>query len=277
MGQAVRKTRWLVLLAAGLLCGCGGSADDGRPALGVTTSYIECAVRDLAGETIRTVRLLPPGTCPGHFDVTPGMVRDLRRCAALLRFDFQAGLDERLSRLTASGMRIIAVPAGEGLCVPETYAATCRAVCAALAECVPTCADAFGERLKQVEARMARLDGELRAKVATAGLEGAPVVTSGHQAAFCEALGLRVIATYTGGDEQSLARLAALIEQGEQAGVRFVIANEQEGPQLADPLAQRLGARPVVFSNFPSMSGEQDTFDELVEANLRALTGEAKP
>jgi len=277
MGRNLGSTRWRLLLAAWLLSGCGGSPDDGRPVVGVTTSYIECAVHDLAGDASRTVRLLPPGTCPGHFDVTPRMVRALRRCPVLLRFDFQAGLDEQFSRLTASGMRIIAVPAGKGLCVPETYAATCRAVCAALAGCLPTRADAFVERLKEVEARMARLDGELRARVAAAGIQGAPVVSSGHQAAFCEALGLRVVATYTGGDEQSLARLEALIGQGEEAGVRFVIANLQEGPQLADPLAQRLGARAVVFSNFPSMSAEQDTFDELVEANLRALTGEAKP
>jgi len=267
----------LLLLAAWLVAGCGGSRDDGRPVVGVTTSYIECAVRELAGDALRTVRLLPPGSCPGHFDVTPGMVRELRRCPALLRFDFQTGLDERLSRLVEAGLRIIAVPAGEGLCVPETYAATCRAVCAALCECAPGEADALLRRCQEIEGRMAQLAGELQARVAAAGLAGAPVVASGHQRAFCEALGLRVVATFTGGDEQSVARLAALIEQGEEAGVRLVVANLQEGPQLAEPLAQRLGARPVVFSNFPSMSAEQDTFEELLEANLCALLGEPRP
>ncbi len=107
--------------------------------------------------------------------------------------------------------------------------------------------------------------------------QGAPVVASGHQAAFCQALGLRVVATFTGGDEQSIARLSELLERGDEAGVRLVVANLQEGPQLAEPLAQRFGARPVVFSNFPSMAEEQDTFDELVESNVRALTDGAAP
>jgi len=55
--------------------------------------------------------------------------------------------------------------------------------------------------------------------------------------------------------------------------VRFIIANLQEGPQLAAPLAQRLAAQAVVFSNFPSMEDGQGTFDALVEANVASLTG----
>lgn len=273
----MRKAARVLLAVASVLWGCGATDDDGRPLVGVTTSYIECAVHDLAGDAVRTVRLLPPGTCPGHFDVTPKMVRELRRCPLLLRFDFQAGLDERLSRLAERGLRIVAIPAGQGLCVPKTYAAVCRAVCEALRERIPDQADAFARRLLEVEARVAHLAEEMRAKVAAAGLQGTPVVTSGHQAVFCEALGLRVVARYTGGDEQSAARLAGLIEQGEEAGVRFVIANLQEGPQLADPLADRLRARAVVFSNFPSMAEGQTTFDELVRANVAALVGGARP
>lgn len=274
MRTAAGCTAGVLLLAAGWLwCGCGGGTDDGRPAVAVTTSYLECAVRDLAGGRLRVVRLLPPGACPGHFDVTPAMVRSLRRCPVLLRFDFQAGLDERLARLRESGLRIIAIPAGNGLCVPATYAAACRAVCAALRECMPAEAEAFAEGLTAAEARVARLQSDIRQRVAAAGLAGTPVVASGHQAAFCEALGLKVVAKFTGGDEQSLTRLADLIERGEEGGVKLVVANLQEGPQLADPLAQRLGARPVVLSNFPSMAPDQDTFEKLLEWNLRALMG----
>ncbi len=275
--EATGKVGWALWAAAWLLCGCGGSNDDGRPVVGVTTSYIECAARDLAGEAIRTVRLLPPGSCPGHFDVTPSMLRDLRRCPLLLRFDFQAGLDERLSSLAASGLRVAAVPAGQGLCTPATYLEACRSVQAALFQELPEHAAVLLERLRDIEARMAQLSDRLRARVAAAGLQGAPVVASGHQAAFCQALGLRVVATFTGGDEQSIARLSELLERGDEAGVRLVVANLQEGHQLAEPLAQRFGARPVVFSNFPSMAEEQDTFDELVESNVRALTDGAAP
>ncbi|MFP4058693.1 MAG: metal ABC transporter substrate-binding protein [Candidatus Brocadiia bacterium] len=270
---AVRSPRLSALLAAALLLGLAGCGEeeDPRPKLAVTTSYLECAVRDLAAEEFHIIRMLPPGTCPGHFDVTPAMVSRLRECPLLLRFDFQEGLEEKLRRLEAHGLRSVAVPAGEGLCVPATYAETCRAVCGALGEVYPEREAAYRARLASIEARMEALREEAASAVRRAGLGGAPVVASGHQASFCAALGLRVLATYTGGDAQKLSRLQACIAEGHRAAVRLVVANLQEGPQLADPLAHRLGARAVVLSNFPSMEEGQRTFDELVRANVAAL------
>ncbi|MFW6108493.1 MAG: metal ABC transporter substrate-binding protein [bacterium] len=267
---------FILLIGACLVAGCDGE-DDGRPKLGVATSYLECAVRDLAGDEFQIVRMLPPGSCPGHFDVTPAMVSRLRECSLLLRFGFQDGLDARLARLKEDGLRSVPIPAGEGLCVPATYAETCRAVCAALCEAHPGREAAYAARLTRIEARMAKLAEEAASAVRRAGLEGAPVIASGHQAAFCEVLGLRVLATYTGGGTQSLSRLRACIAEGERAGVRLVVATLQEGPQLADPLAHRLDARAVVFSNFPSMDDGQKTFDDLVRDNVAALTDGGQP
>ncbi len=266
----------LLLLAAGLLAGCTED-DDGRPQLGVTTSYLECAARDLAGEEFQIVRMLPPGTCPGHFDVTPAMVQRLRECSLLLRFDFQEGLDAKLARLKDQGLRTVPIPAGEGLCVPDTYAETCRAVCAALGEAYPQHQSAYKTRMQSVESRMGSLADKIARTVEKAGLAGAPVVASGHQATFCAALGLEVVATYTGSNMQKLSQLQACIGKGERAGVRCVVATLQEGPQLAEPLAHRLEARTVVFSNFPSMEEGQRTFDALVRANVAALIGESSP
>lgn len=259
-----------MLLALLLLVGCAKEGrDDGRPPLGVTTSYIECAVLDLAGDQFRIVRMLPPGSCPGHFDVTPAMVADLRACRLLLRFDFQTGLDGRLARLRDRGMSIVPIPAAEGLCIPATYLGTCRAVHGALCDAYPEHGSRYAERLAAIGKRMDDLTASARARVEGAGLRRASVVASGHQTAFCKALGLDVVAAYTGGE--SLARLEACIARGEEAGVRFVVATLQEGPQLAEPLAHRLKAKAVVFSNFPSMAEGQTTFDDLVKANVAGL------
>jgi hypothetical protein len=53
--------------------------------------------------------------------------------------------------------------------------------------------------------------------------------------------------------------------------VRFVIANRQEGVALAQALADRCGARAVVFSNFPEGGEQEAGFDRLLRDNVKLL------
>jgi hypothetical protein len=50
-----------------------------------------------------------------------------------------------------------------------------------------------------------------------------------------------------------------------------VIANKQEGTALAEALAGRLGAKAIVFSNFPVFDGQGNEFDQLLRENMRLL------
>jgi ABC-type sugar transport system substrate-binding protein len=50
-----------------------------------------------------------------------------------------------------------------------------------------------------------------------------------------------------------------------------VIANKQEGAALAEALADRLGAKAIVFSNFPVPDDRGDAFDQLLRQNVRVL------
>jgi zinc transport system substrate-binding protein len=78
-----------VLLGLALM-GCQRSdAPTGGVKVATTTSYLECAARDLLSEHFTVLRLAEPGTCPGHFDMRPSQVTELRQCRALRRFDFQ--------------------------------------------------------------------------------------------------------------------------------------------------------------------------------------------
>ena len=266
----------VVVCTLALLVGCSPTLQDDRPVVAATTSYLECAIKDLAGEQFRVARLLPPGCCPGHFDVSPAVLDHLANAALLLRFEFQGGLDAKLKHFQEKGLNIVAVASPEGLCVPSTYVIVCRTVCRALCEACPDSAASYREKLASVERRMTALGEDMKAQVRKNGLAGTRVISSGHQAHFCRALGLEVVAPFTGREAAALKELERCLEAGRSAKVRFVVANLQEGAQLADPLAQKLGARVVAFSNFPSMAGEQTTFDALVRDNVAALLTAAK-
>ena len=270
----------LILLAAlsGNLTGCKNKANEQKqPQIAVTNSYLQCVVEDLCKGQTDILCLTPPGMCPGHFDISPGQVSKLCKCRILLRFDFQNSIDDSLSRMKGKGLKIGSVRALPGLCVPETYLAACGDVYNILSSEYPQREAEYNERLKLIEKRLENLSNELLMKIEQSGLESAKVLASDHQSQFCKWLGLETIATFVGSDTETVFNIHQCLEKASEDTVRFIIANKQQGTALADALAERLGAKVVVFSNFPDVDGGQNDFDRLLAENVQALLEAAKP
>jgi zinc transport system substrate-binding protein len=262
---------------AAYLAGCGPGAPAGpAPAVAVSNPYLESAVREFLGPAAPVLNLAGPGSCPGHFDLRPGQARALARCQLLLRFDFQAALDDRLDGARAQGLRIAGMPAPNGLCLPASYLAVCRQTAAALTAAGQLPPPVAQEKLRRLEARLAENAATVRRRLAP--LKEAPVLAGPHQRAFCGWLGLRVAGVFDGTDAASPAAVNQVMQLGRRAGVRFVVANRPEGRQLADALAGHLGARVVVFDNFPAAAtGAPAGYDALLADNVDALLRAAAP
>lgn len=256
------------VMAIGTVVGCRKSSQSAPP-VAATNSLLECAAKELLGESTPVLRLAEPGMCPGHFDIRPSQVQQLRSCRVLLRLDFQKSLDTKLAGAKDDGLRIAEIRISGGLCEPESYLEACRQTADALVAANLLARDTADSRLAAIAERVARLADHCRQQVA--GLKGTPVVVSVHQEAFCKWLGLQPVALFTGADEAGVGQVDAAVKQGEQAGAKLVIANQPEGRRVADALAQRLKATVVVFGNFPAFSNGQSSFDDLVEANIKAL------
>lgn len=275
---------WVVRAAVLAACavaawGCTRRGDDvteGRK-LTVTTSWLAAAVRDVTGDAFEIVSLCPPGSCPGHFDMKASQLADVRESRLLLRFDFQDGLDVKLARLRREGLSVVSVPAGEGLCIPETYLSACRAVSRAVSTAYPDLAERCTRGVTETSTRLDALTDDLRRRMKTRGLVGKKTLTSPHQEAFARWLELKVVGTFRGSDRETARTLAGVIARGETTGVAFVVANRQEGDQQARALAKRLGARLVVFGNFPNRPHTQHPFDALVRDNVNCLLTTANP
>lgn len=272
------KTCWIPLVSLIVLfelTGCGEdksapSATD-QQALAVTTSMIECACRDVGGDAFQIVRMLPPGGCPGHFDISPRMIDRLRDAALLFRFDFQGGLDDQLDRLVERGLTIVEIAPGGGLLCPESYVTICRQVCDALSKRWPDRAEVFRKRLDRTERRITKLAEQGRRHIAETGLVGAKVLASEHQKAFCTWLGLDVVGTFPRGELARISEVLDSLTAAQTGHVKLVVGNLQEGTRVSDTLADRLGVPTVVFSNFPTMAENQRAFDDLFWMNVGAL------
>lgn len=266
---------FLALVALGLPVltpGCRPMADSDRaPVVATTTSYLEAAVYDLLGEEAPVLRLAEPGTCPGHFDLRPSQAEALRRCRVLLRFDFQKSLETHLAGRDTKGPAVGAITVRRGMGLPESYLEACRQAAEHLVGAGLLERATAEVRLGALAARLETLGSELTKRVAQSGLAGMPVVASAHQRDFCEWLGLRVVATFRAADTSSIREIEQTITAGRWAEVKLVVANRPEGRRTADALAERLGARVVVFENFPDRVNGRISFDQMIRANLARL------
>jgi zinc transport system substrate-binding protein len=257
-------------------CGRDSGSTPGELRLGVANSYLECAAQDVLGTSVNFVRLAEPGTCPGHFDLRPSQVSDLRLCRAILRFDFQKSLDERLIDSSTNAPRIIEVSVKGGMCQGASYTNACRQIADSLVSIDLLDRARADEQLPRIHERVAACAAGLKVQMGKAGLTNLTVLASAHQKAFCEELGLRVAATFRASDAARMSEVDQVIETAQKEGIKWVIANLPEGRRLADALGERLGAKVVVFGNFPDPRQGTAAFDALITGNLHALLEAAR-
>ena len=256
-------------LAAAVLLAALAVATAAEPLrLVVSTSMIEAAARALtAGQAAapEVVRLLPPGSCPGHFDLS---ARDLARVAAadlFLRHDYQAALAEKVAGLAGGGPRQVALSTPGSLLVPAHFLDLSRQVRVALAA-GPADAAALSAAWTRLGEESAALTAEARRQAEP--WQGLAVVASVQQREFCEWLGLRVVGALPRAEDLAPRDLAAL----QRSGARAVVGNLQSDARPARALGERLHLPVAILSNFPdSPDGGREAYARLLRSNLQEL------
>lgn len=260
-----------VLLVAGLAAARlhYGQARPATSSVVVTSSMLECACREVVGESpdepLAVVCLLPPGSCPGHFDLSPRARPALERASLILRHDYQGALEEKIAQLARRKPAVVAVRSEDSLLIPGQYAALLDEVARALGKSFPARAEEFHGRAEACRGKAAAWTQELQRRAQP--WRGRRVIASAHQKQFAQWLGLEVAGEFRRAEDstpQDLEKLMALKAQG-------IIANLQEGTQAAQALGQRTGLPVVVFSNFPGAEGYGESYPELLRANLDRL------
>ncbi len=266
-----RSAIFLMLAFLSLQSGCGKKDDAAgpRPEIAVANSYLHAAVLDLCGDDTSVLSLTPPGMCPGHFDLTPGLAQQLRQCHTLIVFDFQKKLIEDIPH--SENFNVIIITPGKGLCRPQTYLAVVKNIAEHLRNASPADTERLQNRIKDIESRLQTLEKRLHTLMQDTRLAQAPVLCSVHQAEFADWLGLKVIDTFVGRDTATLAAMDASLSLGREQKVQLVIANLQEGTELAGTLARELHVPAITFNNFPDPRQGARAFDACLEHNVQTL------
>ncbi len=212
--------------------------------------------------------ILPPGQCPGHYDVKLTDIAKVKKADLVLSF-----LDMPFMRKAEidAGRQLVIDPKDRNWMAPYSYTEGLRILAGILS-------DRFPEHKRHIEAQRERSIREVTEKnnvlsdrIKSAGVSQRTIIASSMLREPLEWMGFRVVGEYGRPESMSAKGIAALIRLGREKKAAMVVDNLQSGPEAGKGIADALDVPHAVLSNFPSEKGYAATLDENVDAVLAAI------
>jgi len=257
----------LLLLLFTLLTETGIVRADQQKTIVVTTSMLEEAVREIipASAAIETIRLIPPASCPGHFDLSPRIVPILRNAAIVIRHDYQDTLEKKISGLGAGDIKTIALSTPGSLLIPGNYQAFAGEVASVFILEFPGYRDEFLNAVESLRNKTELMTEDIQKR--SEAWSGHTVIAAVMQKNFCEWLGFSIAGVIKRPENTSPRDFEKLLATNPS----IIIANLQEGTQAAISLGEKLHVPVAILSNFPDVEGYGNGYSELIETNMEKI------
>lgn len=240
------------------------------------TALIQCAVQDLIPGAAVPLTLIPPGSCPGHYDMRPGDIQRVAACDTLLIHPWQETLANVAGVVRASGIprdKVLVVPVPGNWMAPDAYAEALES----LAEILVTKGmgpEGLSDRAEQRGNEVRSLGRKLQDRLRTAGAPNTAVMCQDMIQPFVEWAGFAVAGPFGRSEDLSAGDVEALVRLGKEQGVTLVIDNLQSGDEkMGETLARELGADRVAISNFPGGLPNTATWERALTRNVELLLG----
>ncbi|MBN1897771.1 MAG: zinc ABC transporter substrate-binding protein [Spirochaetes bacterium] len=256
----------LFLLLAFILS-CSKERPQGRIVLAGTTMIISL-VRDLDPD-LAIMNLVPPGQCPGHFDLKPSDALSIRKAAFLMIHPFQKYLVAKIQKINPLiKIHIITSP---DLTVPENYFSALKEMETILSRYFPDDSLKIKTNREQTIKTIQQTVEKERSFLERIKKKRIKVIASAFQKGFCEYLGLEVIATFAGLESSGLKQIEKIRRDSKREGIDYIISNRTgDHHPTALVFEKRLNKKIIIFANFPDFSRDP-MFLHLWSGNLEQL------
>jgi zinc transport system substrate-binding protein len=241
------------------------------------SSLITNIIQDVADGKLETRTLIPPGVCPGHYDIEFGDIVALNNSKALFIHDYQQSFQNIKGAIEAAenhNLTITVLNVTGNWMVPAVQAEAVDKIAQALGQIDPENAAYYeGKAAERAQAILAKGE-EVRNRLLGAGVDGVKVICAAMQEGFVRWAGFNVTATYGRPEDLSPAQMEELVTEAKEAGVALVIDNLQSGSTtLGAAMEQDIEAIPVTISNFPGGLENTETWEKAIDKNVDLLLG----
>jgi len=261
----------LVLISIFTLLSCNQESAD----VMAGSSLIGNIIQDVAGGELETRTIIPPGVCPGHYDIKPSDIETLANSRALFIHDYQQYFENINGAIEAADNPDLVVSVlnvtGNWM-VPQVQAEAVAEITQALSEIDPdNVAYYYDNAVERVQAVLTKGE-EVEDTLSDAGLGDVAVICAEMQAGFISWAGFDIVATFGRPEELSPAQIADLIDTAQEFGAALIIDNLQSGSTtLGESIGEDIEAIPVTISNFPGGLEDTETWEEAIDKNVELL------
>ena len=293
----------LFFLAACTSAPAPGKTQNTRLHVLATTTIVGDVVREVGGDAIELDVLLPLGSDPHSFEVTPQDIAKVARADVI--FANGAGLEEFLDALIESagaGDKVFYLSEGIDLLQtapvqenepakgdphlwtdPNNVIVWTQNIAHTLSELDPTNADTYLGNAQEYERKLLELDAWIREQVALIPEENREIVTDHlFLTYFVDEYGLiqtgAIIPGYSTLSEPSAQELARLEDAIRALGVRAIFVGNTVNPTLAKRLSEDTGTQLVTLytGSLSEPGGPADNYLDYIRYNVSAIVNALK-
>jgi zinc transport system substrate-binding protein len=213
--------------------------------------------------------ILPPGQCPGHYDLKLSDIEKIKKADWIIAFRGmpflnQADLDGRAQLFVDAN--------GRNWMAPDSYIYGLNRLADELSIRFPKDRNEISKRKETASHQVIKEANSLKNETRRAGFAGKTVIAAALQKEPLEWMGFRVVSEYDRPESISAKDVVRLLQTGRDRRVVAVVDNLQSGPDTGKSIAESLGRPHVVLTNFPTDRGYLATLKENVNTVLDALT-----
>ena len=219
-----------------------------------TTSDIEFILKTLGKERIEVINIVPPSLCPGHFELKLKDLEEIQKGKFILFHGW-----ERWMENIKEGPERIPVEIDGNWMIPDINLKASEKILNLLLEIDPEGKEIFERNFSIYKRELEDLKREcrrLKEKV-----EGLKVISSIQQRDFLKWLGMDVLHTFTD-SEISLKEMKEIVEKGKREKVKIVVDNLQRESISGRKIAEEIGAKYIVLTNFPTRNSYRESLLE---------------
>ncbi|MEK7353372.1 MAG: metal ABC transporter substrate-binding protein [Chloroflexota bacterium] len=264
----------LSLVVGSVLSGCAPAATS-RVKVVTTTSLLTYVAEQVGGDKVEVVNVIPPTQHPGDFDAKPGDIQKLAEASLFLWHNFpgEVFVPGLISSANHTGLTVAAIDIKGNWMTPQVQREAADKIAAALSQADSQNSAAYQQAAAAYKGRVTAKETELKAKLAPANLTNINVIGSFWQAGFIGWAGMKVVATYVDPVSLTPAVSKDLVDKGKAAKVTLVIDNLQNGQNAGKSIAEELGAKRIILSNFPGGFANTETWEKAIDRNIELILG----
>ena len=267
----------LGLAVASLLGGCS-PAGTSKLKVVTSTSLIASLVERVGGNEVDVVNIIPPAQCPGHFDVKPGDIQRLADAALFFLHGWQGEMfsQDLIASANNPDLTVVTVDIeglGSDWMTPPGQLAATDKITDALCQVDAENSSVYQESATEYKEAIVAKEAEIRARLNQANLSEVNVMCADMQAGFVEWAGFNIVATYGRPDSLTPQVVRELVDTGRAENVTLIIDNLQSGQDAGKGVAEELGCRRIIISNFPGGFDDTEIWEKARDRNVELILG----